>query len=522
MAQLQSIFRLRLLHSGSLCLQCRIRLSKPLTRHSERSFTISAANQLPISPSSRKIQKTAFRREYFSANGLEHVAELEEATTLTNDSHSRHPPPLIHTKTPLNCPNPGARGFTNSTQSVSPQSSVRPIDSSQPPDFTQIPPDASSRLTTLATQQRTPIRRLLPLYLSLSKPRLTFLILLTTTSAYSLYPVPPLLQALTTASPSLSTLTLLYLTTGTALCCASANTLNMLFEPAHDAKMQRTRNRPLVRGLISKKGAVIFAILTSIGGIAGLYYGVNPTVSFLGASNIVLYAFVYTPLKRISVLNTWVGALVGGIPPLMGWAAAAGQVSTASAPDEAEWKQLLLSDESLGGWCLAALLFAWQFPHFNALSWSIRHEYAAAGYRMLASSNPAMNARVAFRYSLMFFPICAGLTYCGVTDRGFLVTSSVVNAWLVREAYRFWKLQGEKGTAKRLFWAGVWQLPVVMVLAMGHKKGLWDGVLERVFGRANDEEDEHREREGEKERGRVRRPVGTLQPASTAPHATSS
>ena len=240
----------------------------------------------------------------------------------------------------------------------------------------------------------------------------------------------------------------------------------------------------------------------------GLYYGVNPTVSFLGASNIVLYAFIYTPMKRLSVLNTWVGALVGGIPPLMGWAAAAGQVSTASAPNEAEWKQLLFSEHSLGGWCLAALLFAWQFPHFNALSWSIRHEYAAAGYRMLASINPARNARVALRYSLLVFPICAALTYCGVTDRGFLVSSSVVNAWLVREAYRFWKLQGEKGSAKRLFWAGVWQLPVVMVLAMGNKKGLGDGVWEGVFGpvaEGREDEDEGRER-----RKVVRRPMGAL------------
>ena len=291
----------------------------------------------------------------------------------------------------------------------------------------------------------------------------------------------------------------------------------MLFEPAHDAKMQRTRNRPLVRGLISKKGAVIFAIVTSVGGIACLYYGVNPTVSFLGASNIVLYAFAYTPLKRLSVLNTWVGALVGGIPPLMGWAAAAGQVSTASTPEQVEWKQLLFGEGSMGGWCLAALLFAWQFPHFNALSWSIRHEYAAAGYRMLASINPAMNARVALRYSLLFFPICAGLTYCGVTDRGFLITSSVVNVWLVREAYRFWKLQGEKGTAKRLFWAGVWQLPVVMVLAMGHKKGLWDGVLEKVFGQV-DEDDAG----DEMERRGARRPVGKLQPAPPVPQRVSS
>lgn len=511
----QILFRVRLPPPESLCLSCRLRLSKASIRFSRHPFTTSTYGLSRASQSSRKVKRTSFRREYFSANGIINLPPVEAASPIKCHVQSKDTPTSLHSELVFKPPDPGTRALN--TNPVFPKSLPRPPDSSPIPNPVQIPPDASSRLTTFSTQQRTPLRRLLPLYLSLSKPRLTFLILLTTTSAYSLYPVPPLLHPLATASPSLSTLTLLFLTTGTALCCASANTLNMLFEPTHDAKMQRTRNRPLVRGLISKKGAVIFAILTSIGGIAGLYYGVNPTVSFLGASNIVLYAFVYTPLKRLSVLNTWVGAVVGGIPPLMGWAAAAGQVSTASAPNEAEWKQLLFSEGSTGGWCLAALLFAWQFPHFNALSWSIRHEYAAAGYRMLASINPAMNARVALRYSLLFFPICGGLTYCGVTDRGFLATSSVVNAWLVREAYRFWKLQGEKGTAKRLFWAGVWQLPVVMVLAMGHKKGLWDGVLERVFGRV-----EEYDADDEMEKRRIRKPVGALQPARSVRQGTSS
>lgn len=259
----------------------------------------------------------------------------------------------------------------------------------------------------------------------------------------------------------------------------------MYLEPLHDAKMSRTRNRPLVRGLISKRGALVFAAITGVLGIGGLYWGVNPTVSFLGALNIVLYAGIYTPLKRISVLNTWVGALVGGIPPLMGWAAAAGQVASGTG----SWQELLFEESSVGGWLLAAMLFAWQFPHFNALSWMIRHEYRDAGYRMLAWVNPGMNARVALRYSVLMFPICAGLWAVGITDRGFLVTSGVVNAWVVREAWRFWKMEGGGGSARGLFWAGVWQLPVVMVLAMVHKKGLWEGAWRWVRGEAFEDVD---------------------------------
>jgi heme o synthase len=111
-------------------------------------------------------------------------------------------------------------------------------------------------------------------------------------ASYSLYPVPELLSPSATSTPSLSTLTLLFLTTGTALCAASANALNMLYEPKWDAMMSRTRNRPLVRGLISTRGAALFAILSGLTGIGALYYGVNPTVSFLGGLYILLYAGV--------------------------------------------------------------------------------------------------------------------------------------------------------------------------------------------------------------------------------------
>jgi protoheme IX farnesyltransferase len=142
---------------------------------------------------------------------------------------------------------------------------------------------------------------------------------------------------------------------------------------------------------------------------------------------------------------------------------------------------------------LAALLFAWQFPHFFALSHAVRFEYAGAGYRMLTSTNIPMAARVSLRYSLAMFPICAALSYYDVTDPAFLVTSSVINGWMLKEAVRFWQLNGEKGSARALFWASVWQLPIVLVLGMVHKKGLWERVWRGIFG--EDEEDEWEEDE---------------------------
>lgn len=465
------------------CPRCLLRVSS-LTKFAGRGAS-SFRTKLP---SPKITQNRTFKRAYFSANGILDklgnnvygslwgaffTAQSAVSSTPSTRAIATAPQTLRSsilrirkkqdTRSPLD-PLDRRKALASSSQIVP---SINPT----------IPPDAIS--TSLPPSS---LRRSLAAYLALSKPRLTFLMVLTTATAYSLYPTPALLLPEITSQPSLSALTLVFLTTGTTLCSASANALNMLLEPAHDAKMSRTRNRPLVRGLVSRREALLFALLTGLTGVAGLHLGVNPTVAFLGALNIALYAGVYTPLKRISVANTWFGAVVGGIPPLMGWAGAAGQSATGVG-----WQELLLGSHNVGGWLLAALLFAWQFPHFNALSWTIRDEYRLAGYRMLAWTNPRMNGRVALRYALLFFPICAGLAWAGVTDWGFVVSSSMVNAWIVREAWRFWKLEGHKGSARGLFWAGVWHLPVVMVLAMVHKKGFWEGVWRRVVGEEEDE-----------------------------------
>lgn len=383
-------------------------------------------------------------------------------------------------------------------------------------DTSHLPPaDASAILAHLASRQPDhSIRRTFSALLSLTKPRLTALVVLSAMVPYALYPVPAFLSAnaLADAAPSLSPLTLLFLTAGTTLCSAAANSLNMLYEHATDAKMSRTRLRPLVRHLVSPTVALLFALGCAATGTIALWLGVNPTVAGLGFANIVLYAGVYTPLKRVSCLNTWVGAVVGGIPPLMGWAAAAGE----SATGDGGWRELLFSfpamaawwrgdtseaagadavavanqpPSSAGGWLFAGVLFAWQFPHFMALSWPVREEYRAAGLKMLSWVNPARNGRVALRYSLVFIPLCVGLCASGTTEWSFAVTSLPVNAWLARESVRFWRLGGHAGSAKGLFWASVWHLPVVMVLALVQKKGMWGRVWRSVTG-APDEDDD--------------------------------
>lgn len=477
------LFRPRLFDTKQLCARCLLRLKRTRTI---RPFSVSLSHNEAIA-ASPKLGKL-LRRDHFFANSSLDVSKARwETPTPVNQVAE-----ATRLATPEDAPRP-TLGASSQSQSLpealngssDPPHRRRKHRKDEANAETPLPLDASSRLSTLSsTMPATSLRRLLTTCLSLSKPRLSFLIVLTTATAYSLYPVPALLLPSTTASPSLSALTLIFLTSGTALCCASANALNMLLEPKYDAQMSRTRNRPLVRGLIGKKGALIFAAAAGACGVGSLWFGVNPTVAFLGGLNIVLYAGVYTPMKRVSVLNTWAGALVGGIPPLMGWAAAAGQSSTGSG----EWRELLFSEVSVGGWLLAGLIFAWQFPHFNSLSWPIREEYKNAGYRMLAWTNARMNGRVALRYAILCFPICAGLWWFQITDQGFLVTSSLVNAWMVKEAWRFWRKEGHKGSARGLFWASIWHLPVVMVLAMVHKKGLWEGIWKRLNGDSEDED----------------------------------
>ncbi|KAL9632824.1 MAG: hypothetical protein Q9164_005071 [Protoblastenia rupestris] len=481
MLSLGQLLRPGLRDADSLCLQCLLKLSR--TKPRQRPFSTSVFRFEKIGSTSNV--KKLWRREYFSANAAPRIAQVvfdpitERSGNLEGPSAEASIPHL----------NASSMSEDPALTSEPPHRRRKRLKEEAAAAHTSekfLPSNSSSNLSTLsAALPATSLRRLLTTCLSLSKPRLSFLIVLTTATAYSLYPVPALLLPTTTISPSLSALTMVFLTSGTFLCCASANALNMLLEPKYDAQMSRTRNRPLVRGLIGKKGALIFAGLAGVLGVGGLWFGVNPTVAFLGGFNIALYAGVYTPMKRISVLNTWVGALVGGIPPLMGWAAAAGQ----SASGSGQWQELLLNENSIGGWLLAGLLYAWQFPHFNSLSWPIREEYKNAGYRMLVWSNPCMNGRVALRYAVLCFPICFGLWWFQITDQGFLFTSSVVNAWMAREAWRFWRKEGHKGSARGLFWASVWHLPAVMVLAMVHKNGLWEGIWKSVTGNDEDEDE---------------------------------
>ncbi|KAF9974836.1 Protoheme IX farnesyltransferase, mitochondrial [Actinomortierella ambigua] len=280
--------------------------------------------------------------------------------------------------------------------------------------------------------------QIVPLYLDLSKARLAALVTLTTMSGYALAPV-------STDLP-----TLFALTAGTGLCIASANTYNQFVEPPYDAQMTRTRNRILVRKAMSPLHAWLFGSVTGFTGTALLAAAVNPLTAALGLTNLVLYAGIYTPMKRMTIANTWVGSIVGGIPPMMGWAAATGSLEP-------------------GAWLLGALLYAWQFPHFNSLAWNLRADYSKAGYRMMAVTDPALNARVSLRYSLALVPLVTLAPYLDMTSWWLAVDGNMVNAVLIAGAFKFWRQKDDK-SARQLFFGSLIYLPIIMALFMFHKK----------------------------------------------------
>ncbi|KAF5342428.1 hypothetical protein D9611_001738 [Ephemerocybe angulata] len=347
------------------------------------------------------------------------------------------------------------------------------------------PLKAFRNIDTLST------RRLLNVYAQLSKARLTVLVMLTSMSAVALSPLP------TTVPILLST------AIGTALCSASANTLNQLQEVPFDAQMARTRSRPLVRRAITPLHGAAVALATGIAGPALLWYMVNPVTAMLGAGNIVLYAGVYTWMKRKSIYNTWVGSVVGAIPPLMGWTACGGKLLPSSdypvqffLPDFLTTNPLPLDislvDNPLSPFALFMLLYSWQFPHFNALSYLVRDSYAQAGYTMLSVTNSAKNALVSLRHAALLVPVCSVLVpLSGLTTWAFALTSLIPNLICVRAAWRFYKHGGEKN-ARSVFQHSLWYLPVMMGLMMFHKQGM-DWL--KWLGLAGDEEQDKEENE---------------------------
>ncbi len=243
-------------------------------------------------------------------------------------------------------------------------------------------------------------------------------------------------------------LTLLWTLLGTAMSAAAASVVNQLLEVRRDAAMHRTRRRPLPAGHVSRFSAMMSFLVLSGAGVGMLACLVNGLSAVLAGLTIALYGFVYTPLKPLTTLNTFVGAVVGAIPPVIGWVAVTGRIDPAA-------------------WVLFALLFVWQIPHFLALAWMYREDYARGGFRMLPACDPCgrLTAQASLAASLLLVPVALGLTLVGAGGWVYTAGALVLGGWMSVKAMRFLRERSD-AAARRLFLASLLYLLVVLVLAV--------------------------------------------------------
>ena len=270
-------------------------------------------------------------------------------------------------------------------------------------------------------------------YLELAKARLAALVVLTAVVGF-------LLGARGWSDPA----GLLWTALGTALSAFGANILNQLVEQDRDRLMLRTRGRPLPSGRITGGQAAGWGVASAVAGVAILAAAANPLSAGLSLLTVVLYVAVYTPLKPRTPLSTVVGAIVGAVPPMIGWAAAAGRLE-------------------LGAWVLAGILFVWQIPHFLALAFMYRDDYARAGFRMLpAVDRPGnLTGRLALLYILSLLPVTAAQVLAGVSGPGYLIASQALGLGFAGIGWRFLRLRTEPA-ARRLFLASILYLPLLL------------------------------------------------------------
>lgn len=249
--------------------------------------------------------------------------------------------------------------------------------------------------------------------------------------------------------------TLAWTVVGTALTAFGANILNQWAEVERDRLMERTRGRPLPSGRISRPRALAWGLASCVAGTLVLVLGTNGLTAGLAVFTIVLYVLVYTPLKVRTPLNTVVGAVVGAVPPMMGWAAATGRLD-------------------LGAWILFGILFVWQIPHFLALAWMYRDDYARAGYRMLpiTDATGATTGRMAFYWGLALLPLGGALTASGATGAVFFATSTVLGLGFIWLGFRFAQ-DRTRQRARRLFLASVLYLPALLGLMVTDMDNRW-------------------------------------------------
>ncbi len=276
-------------------------------------------------------------------------------------------------------------------------------------------------------------------FVELTKPNIVVFILATVTAGYYLG-----------SSGALSVGTLVHALIGSALVAAGSNALNQLLEREIDARMRRTRTRPLPSGRLHTSESAVFAWVLGVLGVGYLLVFTNAVVALLAAATLGSYVFVYTPLKRLTSLSTLVGAVPGALPIVGGWAAATGEVP-------------------LESWVLFAILFLWQLPHFLALAWLYREDYARAGLRMLSVTDGAdATFRQALLYAVALLPVSLTLTVLGTTGLAYFVGAALLAVVLIAATAAV-AADHSATKARRLFLVTIVYLPAMLALMVVDK-----------------------------------------------------
>jgi protoheme IX farnesyltransferase len=281
------------------------------------------------------------------------------------------------------------------------------------------------------------IKQKVSAYITLTKPRIAAMVLFTVATGF-------LLGGRGSSHPSTLILTLL----GTSLVAGGASVWNQVIERDRDALMRRTRTRPLPAGRVTPTEAGLFGALLTLIGVAILATFTNHVAAAVAFATFALYVLIYTPIKPLTTLNTAVGAIPGALPPVIGWSAATGRLG-------------------IEAWALFLIVFLWQFPHFLAIAWIHREDYARGGHKMLPLVDPhgLMTGRQSVAHALALIPVGVLPVVINLAGPVYFAGALILGLLYFHSALRFW-LDVSDSSARRLLRMSILYLPSVLILLL--------------------------------------------------------
>jgi len=293
----------------------------------------------------------------------------------------------------------------------------------------------------LAAPKALSLRRRASAFAELTKPRIAFMLVLSAAAGFYMG-----------SGAAFDALLFINSMVGIALLALGVATLNQFVERRSDAFMERTAGRPLPTGKVTPSEALMFGVLQCLVAEIYLFFLVNPITAFFGVTVIVGYVLLYTPLKSVTSASTAIGAIPGAMPPLMGWTSAANEVS-------------------LGAWILFVFLFLWQFPHFFAIAWMYKDQYANAGIKMLPVVDPdgRITARQIVMFSMMMVAVSVAPFFFGLTGWVFPLVTSMLGGWFMLHSVRAARAKSPE-LARKLLMATVIYLPLVFLVMVLDKR----------------------------------------------------